>query len=341
MKRRPNGTGSVIKLSGSRRKPYEVRGPVKGYTDKGYPIFDRIGYAETYDQGLEMLIEYNKSPYDPLERRITLEELFNRWKADAAPKLGKKNQRALSSAYKHIQSLNQKQYIEITSNQMQLTIDRCGKGYSTQGIIKALWGHLDKYAYSLDVIVKKRSEELTSAPIAPQEKTPYTDQEIEWLWNHINDMTVITDVLILLYTGFRIREYLSIDSSAVDLEEMIITGGIKTAAGKNRIVPIHPKIQPLVKARLETNKQYISVNQLGLQMSYLTFNKRFKELCVLTGIHHTIHETRHTFRTRLDNAGANEKCMDLLMGHTSNSTGKRVYTHKTITELRDTILLLK
>lgn len=41
MKRRPNGTGSVIKLSGSRRKPYEVRGPVKGYTDKGYPIFDR------------------------------------------------------------------------------------------------------------------------------------------------------------------------------------------------------------------------------------------------------------------------------------------------------------
>ena len=134
---------------------------------------------------------------------------------------------------------------------------------------------------------------------------------------------------------------MSIDSSAVDLEEMIITGGIKTAAGKTRIVPIHPKIQPLVKARLETNKQYISVNQLGLQMSYLTFNKRFKELCVLTGIHHTIHETRHTFRTRLDNAGANEKCMDLLMGHTSNSTGKRVYTHKTIAELRDTILLLK
>ena len=169
MKRRPNGTGSVIKLSGSRRKPYEVRGPVKGYTDKGYPIFDRIGYAETYDQGLEMLIEYNKSPYDPLERRITLEELFNRWKADAAPKLGEKNQRALSSAYKHINSLSQKQYIEITSNQMQLTIDRCGKGYSTQGIIKALWGHLDKYAYSLDVIIKKRSEELTSAPIAPQE----------------------------------------------------------------------------------------------------------------------------------------------------------------------------
>ncbi|MFQ8581440.1 MAG: hypothetical protein ACLSA6_02330 [Holdemania massiliensis] len=108
MKRRPNGTGSVIKLSGNRRKPYEVRGSVKGYTDKGYPIFDRIGYAETYDQGLEMLIEYNKSPYDPLERSITLSELFERWQQDELPKLGDCNQRALKGAYRHIKVLKLK-----------------------------------------------------------------------------------------------------------------------------------------------------------------------------------------------------------------------------------------
>lgn len=56
---------------------------------------------------------------------------------------------------------------------------------------------------------------------------------------------------------------------------------------------------------------------------------------------HTPHECRHTFRTRLDSAGANTKCMELLMGHTSKDTGNRVFTHKTVNELKVTIELIK
>ena len=37
-------------------------------------------------------------------------------------------------------------------------------------------------------------------------------------------------------------------------------------------------------------------------------------------------------------AGANKKCIDLMMGHKSKDVGERVYTHKTIDELRDAIL---
>jgi len=58
------------------------------------------------------------------------------------------------------------------------------------------------------------------------------------------------------------------------------------------------------------------------------------------GMDHTPHECRHTFRTRLDNAGANKKCCDLLMGHASTDTGLRVYTHKTLNELRAAVELL-
>ena len=36
-----------------------------------------------------------------------------------------------------------------------------------------------------------------------------------------------------------------------------------------------------------------------------------------------------------------EKCMDLLMGHKSKDVGERIYTHKTLDELRETIKLLK
>src|SRR5690606_3814789 len=34
---------------------------------------------------------------------------------------------------------------------------------------------------------------------------------------------------------------------AVDLREWTITGGLKTDAGRDRVVPIHPKIQPYIQ----------------------------------------------------------------------------------------------
>ena len=39
----------------------------------------------------------------------------------------------------------------------RLYCDNCGKGYSTQGSIKTLWLHLDRFAFELDVIQKMYS----------------------------------------------------------------------------------------------------------------------------------------------------------------------------------------
>ena len=58
------------------------------------------------------------------------------------------------------------------------------------------------------------------------------------------------------------------------------------------------------------------------------------------GIQKTPHECRHTFESLLDSAGANRKCIDLMMGHVSKGTGNRVYNHKTISELKDNIELV-
>lgn len=55
---------------------------------------------------------------------------------------------------------------------------------------------------------------------------------------------------------------------------------------------------------------------------------------------HTPHECRHTFRSRLDSAGANKVCIDRIMGHKSKGTGERVYTHKNIEELKMNIELI-
>jgi hypothetical protein len=43
----------------------------------------------------------------------------------------------------------------------------------------------------------------------------------------------------------------------------------------------------------------------------------------------------------LDSAGANKVCIDLMMGHKSKEVGERIYTHKTIEELKAAIELIK
>ena len=77
----------------------------------------------------------------------------------------------------------------------------------------------------------------------------------------------------------------------------------------------------------------------------VSFYERAPLLCfMLTRVflskHRTPHECRHTFETKLDSAGANRKCIDLLMGHVSKDTGNRVYNHKTLDELKATVELI-
>lgn len=334
----PNGYGTVVKLAGNRRRPFVVR-KTAGWNAKGHPIYKVIGYAETREDGLIMLAEYNRNPYDINLSKITLKELYEKWSTRDFPKMAKSTAGSHKSAFTHVKELYDLPYKNIKAYQMQEAIDNCGRGYSTQAAIKNLFGQLDKFALELDVISKCNSALITTAPIAPTQKTPFSEEEIAAVWS-ISGQEWVDSVLFFLYTGFRIGELRTIKINSVDLKQMTITGGIKTKAGKDRIVPIHPRIQKIVQNRIEHSQSGYLFEYNGKQLSapqyYMLWNKIMGQL----NLHHKPHECRHTFRTRLDSAGANKRCMDLLMGHTSRDVGERVYTHKTMEELRDTINLL-
>ena len=71
----PNGYGTVVRLSGNRRNPFAVRKTV-GWNEKGHPIYKSIGYCATREDGLMLLAEYNRNPYDIDLAKITLDELY-------------------------------------------------------------------------------------------------------------------------------------------------------------------------------------------------------------------------------------------------------------------------
>ena len=334
----PNGYGPVVKLSGNRRHPFAVRKTV-GWNEKGHPIYQSIGYTATREEGLMLLAEFNRNPYDIDLHKITVLEVYHMWSDRDFPKMKKGSVSSLKSAWKHCTSVYQLKYKELKAYQMQDCIDHCGCGYSTQWAIKNLFGHLDKFALELDIIVKCNSILTTAPPIPETSKVPFTEEEIQRVWE-VQNQPWCDSVLCFLYMGWRISELLSVKLSDVNLENMTIMSGTKTDSGKNRIVPIHPRILPFIKARYAEGNEYLFCNKKGKHCSSQAYYSIWKDIMGQLEMTHTPHECRHTFRSRLDSAGGNKKCIDLLMGHKSKDTGERVYTHKTIQELRDTICLL-
>ena len=65
------------------------------------------------------------------------------------------------------------------------------------------------------------------------------------LWSH-NEDPIIELLLIMCYSGHRISELKVIE---VDLTDYCFRGGLKTRTSRERIVPIHSAILPLVKRR--------------------------------------------------------------------------------------------
>lgn len=53
-------------------------------------------------------------------------------------------------------------------------------------------------------------------------------------------------ILVGCYSGFRPGELIRLKISDIDINNGYIKGGIKTANGKNRIVPIHPLINDII-----------------------------------------------------------------------------------------------
>ena len=334
----PNGYGSVVKLSGNRRKPFCARKTV-GWNDKGQPIYKAIGYFATRQEGMIALAEYNQNPYDIDLSKITMKELFNRWSKRDFPKISASSASSHKSALKHCEGLWNTPYKKIKAFQMQETIDNCGCGYSTQGAIKNLWGQLDRYAMELDIITKMNSSLIHAAPIPPTSKLPFSEDEISKVWELSEEPDADT-ILILIYSGFRITELLTLRTDKINLEDWYFQGGIKTKAGKDRIVPVHPRIRKYVEARVKEGHEYLITGSNGKKLStsqyYMIWNHYMQKL----NFSHTPHECRHTFRSRLDSAGANKVCIDLMMGHVSSNVGERVYTHKTIEELHNALALV-
>lgn len=337
--RNPNGYGSVVKLSGNRRKPYMAR-ITTGWNDKGHPIYKILGYYEKKKDGIMALAEYNKTPYDIDMSKYTFKEIYEEWFNKEFKDNSSSLKYRFKAAYSFSTSLYDIRYRDLKTYHFQDIVNSCNKSDSSIRSLIKLYRRLDKYCLERDIINKSYADLITMPKVTKisREKIPFTKNEINLLWSNIN-LEGVDILLILLYSGMRISELLTLRTSQVNMSDKYITGGLKTDSGKDRIIPINNKIIDLIKNRLNNYNDYL-ITYNNKKISITKYYDLLKNINKTLNMNHTTHECRHTFISELDRLQANKVCVNLIVGHKSNDVGERVYTHKTIEELIETTNLV-
>lgn len=282
-----------------------------------------MSYHTTKKEAILALAEYNHNPYDIDSKKITFKEVWEMWAKDNWEKGSPSTQKSWTAGFKNCKAVHNMPISDIKLIHLEGLMK--DKGRSTQGHIKTVCSKIFKYSVKHEWIDKDPSSYLELNKAVDVKKVPFTDKEIDELWEKSKTDEFSELVLVLLYTGLRISELLDIEQKDVFDDYMI--GGTKTEAGRNRIIPLHSKIRPFIKKRMD-GEQYL-VHRNGKKLTYAKFHRLFL-LCVKN---HTIHETRHTFISRMHSAGVNEVTIKIIVGHAFNDVTSKVYIHKDKDEL--------
>lgn len=352
--RSPNGYGGISNLGGNRRNPFRVR-ITTGWeydekTGRQKQKYATLGYYPNRKAAMIALAKYNESPYDLDKNKITFGEMYSKWSATAYTEIGKTAVNSYTAAFKKLAPLHDRKMRELKKNELQDVMDALsGYSESTQNNAKIVMAGVFSYCMENDLIDKDYSKFVKTKP--PKGKTeihfPYEAKEIKLLWDNLdlavpirysakdirNEFPVDT-ILMMIYTGVRPSELLNMKKGNINLKERYMIGGLKTEAGKERVIPIHEKIYPLIKARYDAAGEWL-IPYKGDKPAALTQyrNFLFNPIMEKLQLSHLPHDGRHTFATFADNYDLKEYIVKLIMGHKIDDITKGVYTHTSPAEL--------
>lgn len=341
--RMPNSYGSITKLKGNRRNPWMVR-ITTGWTDEGKECRKVLGYFPSRVSALEALTQYHTNPYDLDKGKTTLKDVWEKWIEISYTKEKKEIPNTYKAAYKRLEDFHDMPFSEIRTRHIQGVVDSCPRGFATKKTIKSLCNMLFKFAIDCEIVGTNYASNVKLPTRGLSEiHHPFEPEDLKILWKHTDDF-IVDVALALCYTGLRPNELIQMRNENVYLEKRYMVGGMKTAAGKNRVIPIAEKIFPIIEKWYQKENAYLLMNPRDGKpiADYKKLRRMWNRSEILSTLSrkHLLHDGRHTCATLLDNAGVNIKISQLILGHVSSDVTRRVYTHKTIQQLIDAINLI-
>ncbi len=149
-------------------------------------------------------------------------------------------------------------------------------------------------------------------------------------------------VLVALHTGMRMGEILALTWEAVDVFRRTVTI-LLSKNGDKRTIPLNETVLALLTEKLkkcETSSGFIFPSVAGTKRDGHGLRRAFRKALHTANIQDLhFHDLRHTFATRLVQAGVDLYQVQTLLGHRSPVMTQR-YAHHSSESLRDGVNLL-
>ena len=326
-KSRGNGQGSAYKLpNGTWRAAVCLGYTVDAEGKKHRKMRCKDGFR-TKKAALEYIPQLRVTREKP--KSITLQQLYSKW--EPTHRAGKSTMNCYHAAWKYFKPLEFAQLCDIDIDDLQDCMDDCPKGKRTKENMKALCGLLYKYAVPRGLAPLNLGQYLIVDADAGAGKAGLPVDALEKLRNAIDTVPYADYIVAQCYLGFRPSELLALQVEDYDAQNRAFTGGAKTDAGRDRVVTISPKIQPIID-RLISGKTNgpVFCGPDGAAMSLRTYREAFYAALDAVGVEnpttlqndipyhkYTPHSCRHTFATLMKSVKAPDKDKLELIGHTS------------------------
>lgn len=369
--RLPNGFGQISEIKGKNlRKPFRAMVTV-GKSPTGKPICKPLkpeAYFETYNDAYAALVEYNRNPYD-LESSITMKELYERWSEGHFKTINERSAGAIDVSWSYCTSIYDLRVKEIRIRHLKGCMEEGvavikGVEYKAtprmQHRIKSLFNMLFDYAVEYELTDRNIARSFSvSTEVQKDIKTTksghmiYSEEEMQRLWDNAEKKEYIDVLLVQCYSGWRPQELCNLELKNVDIENWTFLGGLKTDAGRNRIVPIHTKIRPIVIRNYERAKalgsEYLfngydsNYKKDELQINYNRLRYAYDKLKVELNLdpNHKLHDGRKHFTSMAKKYNVDEYAIKYMIGHTITDLTERVYTQREIEWLATEIEKIK
>ena len=347
MTKRPNKTGNVYRRGNTWTARVVDHWLPSEMSKSGMkPVWKTKGGFAKKKDAINYLPElYKEQRHDHPPKTFYADYLS--WVSLYSPRVSSKTMEGYKQAFAHYEKLHYVKINNISAVDLQQCIDNCGKGKRTRQLMKVTAGLVFKYAIDDNQILKNCAQNLYIEDQETHHYEPLTDEEIDRISR--SGEFYADYIVALCYLGHRPSEFFSFTKSDYYHENGVsyIKGGIKTEAGKSRVVPIPARIQPIIERRLAVEgtdllfprydlnrKQQLSGTFSVMPTRY--FNQFvWKPMMDRLGIVGKVpYSTRHTYSNKIKNISGSDKDKAQLMGHADYETTKKHYQSTSLAELK-------
>lgn len=351
-RRLPNGFGQISEIKGQNlRKPFRAMVTV-GKNENGRPICKMLkpeAYFATYNEAYEALLKYNQSPEEQTSdmKVIELWDLWSEWYFES---IEPKSANNLKAAWRYCHPLYDLRVRDLRPRQIRTCIDSAYRmagnikkeaSDNTKSRMKILFNMMLDYAVEYGVTDHNYARDIR-LPLVKRHHVekphiPFSKDELRILWDN-TDMPFVKVILVNCYSGWRPQEMCHMRRSNVNITDWYFKGGMKTDAGRGRIVPVHSKIKRFVSEFYEDSQNIknetlftVAHTQTGETIpidSYFSYRYHFSKVIsdLRLSQKHRPHDCRKTFVTLAKEAEVDEYAIKYMVGHKISDLTESVYT---------------